>query len=327
VVAEGGRLVVRRVPVPKPSDSEVLVRVHATAVNRDDTLQLRGDSPLPPGTTDVLGLEMAGTVVAGGFGDWKPGDRCMAMVGGGGYADYALVPEGLLMRVPKGLDLPSAAGIPETWLTAFSLLHQMGDLGAGDFVLVYAAGSGVGTAAIQLASAHGAHVIATAGSEEKLATARRLGATACFNYKEGPFAQGVLDATGGKGVQLVLDCVGGSYWNQTVEVLAEGGRWVLYGLMGGASVDGPVLEALLRKRIRLEATTLRSRSLAYRVDITQRFVKYTTDNDRFSWQDYGVVLDSSRFRLDEAALAHERMEGNKNIGKIILTVAPSEAKL
>ncbi|CAK0809507.1 unnamed protein product, partial [Prorocentrum cordatum] len=100
-------------------------------------------------------------------------------------------------------------------------------------------------------------------------------------------------------------------------VLAEGGRWVLYGLMGGASVDGPVLEALLRKRIRLEATTLRSRSLAYRVDITQRFVKYTTDNDRFSWQDYGVVLDSSRFRLDEAALAHERMEGNKNIGKIM----------
>mmetsp|Transcript_56819 Transcript_56819/g.166298 ORF Transcript_56819/g.166298 Transcript_56819/m.166298 type:complete len:345 (+) Transcript_56819:10-1044(+) len=330
VVAEDGRLSVQMLPVPLPAEGEVLVKVHATAVNRADTLQRRGLYPVPPGVTHILGLEVSGTIVALATSLeasgclWRPGDKIMAMISGGGYAEYVCIPVCLLMRVPSGCSLTTAAGIPETWLTAFQLLHLVGSVCPGDFVVVHAAGSGVGTAAIQLATMHGARVIATAGSAEKLKVASELGSVACINYREGQWAAGVREATHGIGAQLVLDPVGGEYWKQNVEALAMDGSWVLYGLMGGPNVSGPMLGALLSKRLCLKATTLRSRSLEYRSELTKRFAEHALE--RFERQNFKVVLDARSFTLEHAQAAHEYMESNTNIGKIIIHVAP-EASL
>eukprot|EP01062_Namystynia_karyoxenos_P002192 TRINITY_DN10774_c0_g1_i1.p2 TRINITY_DN10774_c0_g1~~TRINITY_DN10774_c0_g1_i1.p2 ORF type:complete len:377 (+),score=134.15 TRINITY_DN10774_c0_g1_i1:125-1132(+) len=321
VVAEAGRLVTVQRPLPTPSAGEVLVRVHATAINRADTLQRKGQYPVPPGATDVLGLEMAGTVVRPGS-RWGAGDRVMALLSGGGYADYVSVPEELLMRIPQGYNLHQAAAIPETWLTAFQLLFLVGGARSGETALVHAAGSGVGTAATQLATAHGIKVIATAGAPEKLEVAAKLGAVACFNYKEGPWAGKVKEATEGKGVNIVLDPVGGSYWEQNSDAIALDGRWVLYGLMGGVKVEGPILAHLLRKRARLEGTTLRSRSLEYRAELTRRFAEHALE--KFDRREYNAVLDPRSFTLEEAQAAHEYMESNANIGKIVVKIAEED---
>lgn len=244
VVANAGRCVLQSVPPPVAAPGEALITVAATALNRADTLQRKGLYPPPPNTTDVLGLECAGRV----------GDRrVMALLPGGGYAEQVAVPESLLMDVPPNLSLRQAAAIPETWLTAFQLLFLVANAKAGETVLIHACGSGVGTAATQLAVRHGLKVIGTAGAEEKLARCRELGASAAFNYKaEGGFKQPVLDATGGRGVDVVLDCVGGSHAASNAGVLAMDARWVVYGLMGGAAVpsDAPILGLLLRKRFR-----------------------------------------------------------------------------
>ena len=223
VVANAGRCVLQSVPPPAAAPGEVLVTVAATALNRADTLQRKGLYPPPPNTTDVLGLECAG----------RAGDRrVMALLPGGGYAEQVAVPESLLMDVPPNLSLRQAAAIPETWLTAFQLLFLVANAKAGDTVLIHACGSGVGTAATQLAVRHGLKVIGTAGAEEKLARCRELGASAAFNYKaEGGFKQPVLDATDGRGVDVVLDCVGGSHAASNAGVLAMDA-------LGGVRLDG-----------------------------------------------------------------------------------------
>eukprot|EP00756_Hemistasia_phaeocysticola_P061999 Hpha_TRINITY_DN5418_c0_g1::TRINITY_DN5418_c0_g1_i2::g.192417::m.192417/K10133/TP53I3; tumor protein p53-inducible protein 3 len=324
VVAEAGRLVTVQRPVPSPAAGEALVRVHATAVNRADTLQRRGMYPVPPGVTDVLGLEMAGTVVSAS-GKWSAGDKVMALLSGGGYADYVTVPEDLLMRIPQGYDLAKAAGLPETWLTAYQLLFLVGNACEGESVVVHAAGSGVGTAATQLATAHGLKVLATAGSPDKLEVARKLGAKGGFNYKEGPWAPAVKSATDGKGANVILDPVGGSYWEQNVDAIALDGRWVLYGLMGGPKVEGPILAGLLRKRAAIMGTTLRSRSLEYRVALTRRFAEHALN--KFDQGEYDVILDARSFSLEDSQAAHEYMESNANIGKIIIRIAEGGSSL
>jgi len=228
-----------------------------------------------------------------------------------------VVDESHLMPVPEGVDITTAGGIPETWLTAYQLLHTIGEVKAGQYVLVMAAGSGVGTAAIQLAVAAGAKPIAVAGTAAKLENAMQLGAVAAFNYKEGPYGEAAKAAAGGKGANLVLDCVGGSLWGENAQAIAMEGRWVLYGLMGGPSPDGPVLAHLLRKRVRLEATTLRARSDEYKAGLVAGLTPLLS---HFTDGSFSVVVDTVYEGLDKVQSAHERMQSNANMGKLIVKV-------
>uniref|UniRef100_A0A250YE91 Quinone oxidoreductase PIG3 n=1 Tax=Castor canadensis TaxID=51338 RepID=A0A250YE91_CASCN len=255
-------LYLKEVAKPSPGEGEVLLKVAASALNRADLLQRQGRYPPPQGASSILGLEASGHVAElgpGCQGHWKIGDSCMALLSGGGQAQYVTIPEELLMPIPEGLTLFQAAAIPEAWLTAFQLLHFVGHVQAGDSVLIHAGSSGVGTAAIQLARMAGAIPLVTAGSQHKLQMTIKLGAAAGFNYKEEDFSEATLKFTKGVGVNLILDCIGGSYWEKNVNCLAVDGRWILYGLMGGADVSGPLFSKLLFKRGSLIASLLRSR--------------------------------------------------------------------
>lgn len=315
-------LLLRSIPRPQPKDGQVVIKVHAAALNRADLLQRKGLYPPPPGESDIIGLEVAGTVDSLGprvSGGWKPGDRVMALLSGGGYAEYVAVPEELLMSVPSNLTLCQAAAIPEAWLTAFQLLVLVAQVKEGEVVLVHAGASGVGTAAVQLIRLFGALPVVTAGSTEKLKLAEGLGAAAGFNYKDRSFAQGVHDFTKGKGANVILDCIGGSNWEQNVSSLACDGRWVLYGLMGGRSVEGDLLGKLLSKRGQLLTSLLRSRSLQYKADLVQAFSQKVLPH--FSTQAAALrpVIDST-FNLEDIAEAHRHMEANRNMGKIIINM-------
>ncbi|XP_061599461.1 quinone oxidoreductase PIG3 [Cololabis saira] len=319
-------LVLRNVPRPEPKDGEVLIKVHAAALNRADLLQRRGLYPPPPGESGLLGLEVAGTVQSLGPGlkmGWKPDDRVMALLGGGGYAEYVPVREELVMPVPSNVPLREAAAIPEAWLTAFQLLELIAQVKEGEVVMVHAGASGVGTAAVQLARLLGAVPVVTAGSPEKLAVAQELGAAAGFNYKEERFAQGVHDFTGGKGANVILDCIGGSNWEQNVSCLAVDGRWVLYGTMGGRTVEGDLLGKLLSKRGLLLSSLLRSRSLQYKAELVKAFSQRVLPHFSAGSPSLRPVIDSS-FSLEDVADAHRHMEANRNMGKIIINVVPQE---
>ncbi|KAL7379779.1 hypothetical protein ABVT39_005773 [Epinephelus coioides] len=317
-------LLLRSVPKPQLKDGEVLIKVHATALNRADLLQRRGLYPPPPGESDIIGLEVAGTVDTlgpGVKGDWRLDERVMALLPGGGYAEYVSVPEQLLMPVPSNLTLCQAAAIPEVWLTAFQLLAFVAQVKEGEVVLAHAGASGVGTAAVQLVRLFGAVPIVTAGSAEKLKIAENLGAAAGFNYKEESFAQGVHDFTGGKGANIILDCVGGSNWEQNVNSLATDGRWVLYGTMGGRSVNGDLLGKLLAKRGHLLCSLLRSRSLQYKAELVKAFSHRVLPCFSDQAASLRPVIDST-FNLEDIADAHRHMEANKNTGKIVINVVP-----
>lgn len=317
-------LVIRNVPRPTPKAGEVLIKVHATSLNRADLLQRRGLYPPPPGESDIIGLEVAGTVDAVGPGvkrSWKPDERVMALLCGGGYAEYVSVPEELLMSVPSNLSLSQAAAIPEAWLTAFQLLVFIAQVEEGEVVLVHAGASGVGTAAVQLVRLFGAVPVVTAGSPEKLKMAESLGAAAGFNYKVEKFTQGVQNFTGGKGANVILDCIGGTNWEQNVNSLATDGRWVLYGTMGGRGVEGDLLGKLLSKRGHLLCSLLRSRSLQYKAELVKAFTSRVLPHFLDQPVSLKPVIDSS-FNLEDIADAHRRMEANKNMGKIIINVIP-----
>ncbi|KAM8915555.1 quinone oxidoreductase PIG3 isoform 2-T4 [Spinachia spinachia] len=315
-------LLLRTVPRPELKCGEVLIKVHATALNRADLLQRRGLYPPPPGESDIIGLEVAGTVDTlgpGVKGGWGRDDRVMALLSGGGYAEYVSVPEELLMPVPPNLTLCQAAAIPEAWLTAFQLLVFIAQVKEDEVVLAHAAASGVGTAAVQLVRLLGAVPVVTAGSPEKLKMALSLGASAGFNYKEESFAQGVHDFTGGRGANVILDCIGGCNWEKNVSSLAIDGRWVLYGTMGGRAVEGELLGKLLSKRGHLLCSLLRSRSLQYKADLvkafSQRVLPYFSDQHA----PLRPVIDST-FNLKDIAEAHRHMEANKNMGKIVINL-------
>ncbi|XP_058471636.1 quinone oxidoreductase PIG3 [Solea solea] len=317
-------LLLRTVPRPQPKDGEVLIKVHATALNRADLLQRRGLYPAPPGESDIIGLEVAGTVDTLGAEvkrGWKPDDRVMALLCGGGYAEYVAVPEELLMPVPSNLTLCQAAAIPEAWLTAFQLLVLIAQVKEGEVVLAHAGASGVGTAAVQLVRLFGAVPVVTAGSPEKLRMAKELGAAAGFDYKTESFAQGVHDFTGGKGADVILDCIGGKNWEQNVSCLATDGRWVLYGTMGGRTIEGDLLGKLLSKRGHLLASLLRSRSLQYKAELVEAFSRRVLPHFSDAAASLRPVIDST-FSLVDIAEAHRHMEANKNMGKIIINVIP-----
>jgi tumor protein p53-inducible protein 3 len=322
IVVEPGdhapRLAWQKAPDPVMGPEEVLVAVRATAVNRADLLQARGQYPPPPGVTDILGLEMAGTVAAVGAAvpGWQTGDRVMALLPGGGYAERAAVHYGLLMRLPDGWSFAQGAAVPEAWLTAFLNLFIEGRLQPGQKVLIHAGASGVGSAAIQMAVAGGATVYATAGSAEKLAACRRWGATVAIDYKNQDFAVEIKAHAEGREVDLVLDPVGAAYLKGNLEVLAPGGRLVNIGLMGGsrAEID---LGRVLGRSLRLIGSRLRPRPVSEKIEITRRF------EGRFL-----LMLASGKlqpvidrvFPITAAAAAHTYVKENRNIGKVILEV-------
>jgi putative PIG3 family NAD(P)H quinone oxidoreductase len=284
-------------------------------VNRADILQRRGGYDPPPGASPILGLELAGEVLQPA-GAWRAGDRVMAVVTGGGYAELAAVPADLAMPIPDVLTFEQAAALPEAFLTAHLNLFTLGRLQAGETVLIHAGASGVGTAAIQLARAAGARVFATAGSEPKLELCRRLGAELAINYKAERFDELVRAATGGQGANLALDFVGAPNWQANLAALAPYGRLMLIGFLGGSRGDldiGPILG----KSLTVAGTTLRRTPLPQKVALTRDFAAFALE--RFVSGELRPVIDRS-FALADAAEAHRHVEANANAGKVVLVV-------
>lgn len=317
--AEEPRLVWADVPEPSMGAADVLVRVRAAAVNRADLLQARGGYAPPAGASEILGLEMAGDIVAVGAAvvGWQPGERVCALLPGGGYAERVAVPYEMLLRLPDGWSYAQGAAVPEVWYTAFVNLFLEGDLRTGERVLIHAGASGVGTAAIQLARSMGAEVYATAGTDEKVAVCRHLGAAHAVNYKQADFLPAILEATAGEGVDLILDPVGAAYLPRNLQLLRGQGRLVSIGLLSGGQTTLD-MGLLLRKRLRLVGSTLRGRPLAEKIAITEQF------RARF-WPllVHGAlqpIIDRA-FPLPDAQEAHAYVRQNRNIGKVILTVS------
>jgi putative PIG3 family NAD(P)H quinone oxidoreductase len=312
------RLRVGEAPDPLPGPGEIGIEVGATAVNRADLLQRRGLYPPPPGASQVLGLECAGTVSSLGPGveGFEPGERVMALLPGGGYAERATVHAGSVMRIPDGMGFDVAAGIPETFLTCHLNLLELAGLSSGDAALIHGGGSGIGTSAIQLLRRSGVTSIVTCGSDEKCARTRDLGADVALNYRSGPFAPEVLKATDGRGVDAVLDSIGAPYLEQHLACLAAGGRLVFIGLMGGAQAElnlGP----LLLKRLQLIGSTLRARPVEEKAAIVRSFVaRFGDDLARGA---IAPVIDSV-LPLERAQEAHDRVEASRHFGKVVLAV-------
>ncbi len=297
---------------------EVLVDVGATAVNRADLSQARGHYPPPPGASEILGLEMAGTIAEVGedVEGWKVGDRVCALLPGGGYAEKTAVSAQMLLRLPDEWSFEMGTAVPEVWYTAYVNLFLEGDLKEGETVLIHAGASGVGTAAIQLACEAGAHVFVTAGTDAKLAYCRQLGAELAINYKQEDFLEQINIKTNGDGVDLILDPVGGSYLDRNVRSLRRFGRLVNIGALGG--VNGKMNTGLLLgKRLRIIGSTLRSRPPAEKIKITQQFEAGFWPLLRSG--QLQPVIDTT-FSIEEAQAAHGYVAQNKNIGKVILTM-------
>lgn len=304
---------------PQPKSREVLVRIKATAVNRADLLQRTGNYPPPEGASEIPGLEMAGIVEETGSAvtKWSPGDRVFGLLPGGGYAEYCTLHEDMAIPIPNNLSFTEAAAIPETFLTAFQSLDWLGKLQQKETVLIHAAGSGVGTSAIQLAHhLYNARIIGTAGKQHKLETAKELGAEFAYNYQTQNFADEITRELGPDSVNLIIDFIGEPYWDKNMQVLATDGRLVYLSFLGGHKVKELSLVPILRKRLSILGSTLRSRTLGYKMELTRDFADHTLDF--FKDQTLHPVIDST-FDWTEAEAAHQRMQENKNTGKIVLT--------
>ena len=305
-------------PVPRPSGSEVLIKVTAAGVNRPDVMQRLGLYPPPPGASDIPGLEIAGQVVALGPDTtrWKIGDQVMALVSGGGYAQYCPADESHCLPIPAGIDLIEAAAIPETFFTVWHNVFERGRLASGETLLVHGGSSGIGTTAIQLAKAFGSRVITTAGSTEKCAACRKLGADVAINYKTEDFVPATKAATGGKGADVILDMIGGDYIARNYEAAAVEGRIVQIGFQGGSKANVDFVRIML-KRLTHTGSTLRSRSVADKGAIARALEEQVLP--MIAAGRVKPVIDST-FVLADAAAAHTRLESSGHIGKIILTV-------
>jgi NADPH:quinone reductase len=305
-------------PVPQPGEGEVLVKVAAAGVNRPDVMQRQGLYPPPKGATDIPGLEISGEIVALGSGvtRWKVGDRVMALVVGGGYAQYCPAHESACLPVPPGLSMTEAAAIPETFFTVYHNLFERGRLKAGETFLVHGGSSGIGTAAIQLAHETGARVITTAGSAEKCEACRTLGADLAINYKTEDFVAATKAATGGKGADVILDMVGGDYIERNYEAAAVEGRIVQIAFQGSpkATVD---FRRIMLKRLTHTGSVLRSRPVADKGAIARGVEQHVLP--LIASGRVRPVMDST-FPLAQASAAHARMEASTHIGKIVLTV-------
>ncbi|MEX0752944.1 MAG: NAD(P)H-quinone oxidoreductase [Xanthobacteraceae bacterium] len=319
-LAPGGpdALVPEQRPVPAPGPGEILVKVAAAGVNRPDVMQRQGLYPPPKGAPDIPGLEIAGEVVAlePDAKRWKIGDKVMALVVGGGYAEYCLAHEGHALPVPAKLSLVEAAAVPETFFTVWHNVFERGALRSGETLLVHGGTSGIGTTAIQLAKAFGANVIVTAGSPEKCEAARKLGADLAINYRTEDFVAATKSATGGKGADVILDIVGGDYIERNYEAAAVEGRIVQIAFQGStrATVD---FRRIMLKRLHHTGSTLRSRSVADKSAIARAIEAKVLP--LLAEGRVRPVIDST-FPLAQAAAAHARMESSEHIGKIVLTI-------
>jgi tumor protein p53-inducible protein 3 len=319
IAADGsGDLSWGEAPAPVPGAYDVVVDVHATAVNRADLLQRRGFYPPPPGESEILGLEAAGVVASIGaqVTRVKVGETVCCLLAGGGYAEQVVVHEAMVLPIPANLDFVQAAAIPEAFYTAFVNIVQEAGLARDERVLIHAGASGVGTAAIQLVNARGATAYVTAGSDDKLTRCRALGADAGINYKTESFGERVAALTGGQGVDVILDCVGGSYLEANVGALRSQGRLVIIGLMGGTKADVN-LGLLVSRRLRLIGSVLRTRSLAEKVAITDAF--RTQVLPLFAVGALKPIVDAT-YPITDAAAAHDHVAANKNFGKVVLVV-------
>jgi putative PIG3 family NAD(P)H quinone oxidoreductase len=301
-------------PAIKPD--EILIRVRAAGVNRADLLQRQGFYPPPPGASEILGMECAGEVVAVGAAapGWKIGDRAMALIPGGGYAEKATAHYGSAMKIPAALSFAEAAGVPEVFLTVFLNFFMLAGIKRGETALIHGGGSGIGTASIQLLKDAGVRVIVTAGSDEKCEQCRKLGADVAINYKNAPFAPAVKAATDGRGVDAILDSIGGAYLAGNIESLAHGGRLVLIGLMNGTRAELD-LATVLRRHLKIFGSTLRSRPATEKAQIVTAFL-----------QQFGAALEAGKLRppiykvipAADAPTAHRMMQASEHFGKIIL---------
>lgn len=305
-------------PVPVPGEGEVLVRVVAAGVNRPDVLQRKGHYPPPPGASSVLGLELAGEVVA--LGDNVDpallGQKVCALVAGGACADYAVAPAAQCLPVPDALGLVAAAAMPETLFTVWTNLFERGFAMEGDTVLVHGGTSGIGTMAIALCNLFGVEIIVTAGSDDKVAAATALGADHAVNYRTEDFVARVKEITGGRGVDVVLDMVGGDYVPRNLQCLADDGRHVSIAVQGGASATIPLFE-VMRRRLTLTGSTLRGRDATFKGMVADEIVRTVwplVEAGRLT-----PVVDAT-FPLEQAPAAHERMEAGEHVGKIVLTM-------
>ncbi|BGP31954.1 hypothetical protein JCM10296v2_003733 [Rhodotorula toruloides] len=311
-------------PTLKQGDDRIIVKIKAFGANRMDIMQRRGMYPLPPGASTILGVEFSGTVEEPGSSDFKKDEPVFGLATGGAYAEFISVPAGMCTRKPDHVSWEQAAAVPENWLTAWQALFVISEMKEGAKVLIHAGASGVGLAAIQLAKAFGAGmVIATAGTDEKVSFVEQHGAKG-INYKTQDFPTEVLKLTQDSGVDVLVDFIGASYWEKNLKSLARDGRMVMLGLMGGAKTEGPTdLSQILYKRIRIEGTTLRSRSLEYQTNLLQEFSKKALDKvfARCNGDEGLDLVIHKVYDWKDVAAAHEEMEQAKNIGKIILTIS------
>ena len=302
-------------PKPAPKDGEILIKVAAAGVNRPDVLQRSGNYAVPPDASDLPGLEVAGEVVSPGK-TFKVGDKVCALVHGGGYAEFCVAPEVQALPVPKRLSLIEAASLPETFFTVWGNVFDRGRLAPGETLLVQGGSSGIGVSAIQMAAAMGNRVFATAGSDDKVAACLRLGAAKAFNYKTQDWAKEVLDATGGKGVDVVLDMVGGDYVPKELNCLAEDGRLVFIAFLRGMKTEMDIM-LVMRKRLTITGSTLRPRPIAFKGAIARSLgekIWPLIERGRIRPEVYKT------FALEQAADAHRLMESSQHIGKIVLTL-------
>ena len=304
-------------PVPQPKAGEVLIKVAAAGVNRPDTMQRAGNYPVPPGASDIPGLELAGSIVALGEGvrDWRVGDMATALVQGGGYAEFCTAPAPQCLPIPKGMTAVEAASLPETFFTVWSNVFDRAALKPGESFLVQGGSSGIGVTAIQMVKAFGNTVYATAGSAEKCDACVKLGATRAINYKTEDFSAVIKEATG-KGVNVILDMVGGDYLDRELKCLADDGRIVIIAFLGGSKAT-VFLNDILRRRLTVTGSALRPRSVEFKAAIAKNLLEKV-------WPliEAGKIkaIIHKTFPLAEAAKAHALMESSAHIGKIVLTV-------
>ena len=303
-------------PTPEPEHGEVLVKVASAGVNRPDVLQRQGGYPPPPGASDVLGLEIAGTVakVGTGVAEWREGDEVCALVTGGGYAEYCPAPAAQVLPAPRGVGLEHAGGLPETFFTVWTNVFDRAGLRAGERLLVHGGSSGIGTTAIQMASQLGARVFATAGSKEKCDACLELGAERAVNYREEDFLEALKKPTGG--MDVILDMVAGDYVRKNISLLRPEGRLVHIAFLGGHKVELDLMPTML-KRLSILGSTLRPQSIEAKANIANSLKENVwplIESGRIK-----PVVDST-FPLADAVKAHERIDGGAHIGKIILTM-------
>ena len=309
---------VAEVPDPVPAAGELLLRVHGAGINRADLLQRRGFYPPPPGASPILGLEAAGEVEALGQGvrGWAPGERAMALLAGGGYAEKVAVPAGQVMRVPADMDLVTAGGVPEVFITAHDALAERARLRGGETLLIHGGAGGVGTAAIQVGKRLGARVLVTAGSAERVQRCLDLGADAGIDYSSEDFVARTGELTGGRGADVILDVMGAAYLERNLQALARDGRMVIIGMQGGlrAEID---LNTLLSSRLTVQGTMLRNRSVEQKAQIVQRVAGEVLPG--LEDGSLRAVVDRV-VPLDDVVAAHRAMEAGGHVGKLVLQV-------